>query len=77
MPGQAAQEAIEAGRELFGLLGTQEIIDRLVITGLSALKHRWVPPAFHGRDRDTWRLPTDLQPLGQIDSRTNGPPKGQ
>ena len=39
------------------------LIDRLVITGLSALVHgRWEPPRLYGRDRERWKLPEGLRP---------------
>jgi len=42
----------------------QEIIDRLVITGLSALKHEpWTPPPFSGFDLHVWKLPANLDPI--------------
>ena len=62
MPGAAAVEALQAAQELFPNSNTQALIDRLVITGLSALvQGHWRPPPLYGRDRDTWRLPDDLR----------------
>ena len=61
-PGEAASEAVEIARELFPHLRKQEVIDRLVITGLYALKQPpWAPPQFVGSDRDKWALPDDLR----------------
>jgi hypothetical protein len=40
----------------------QALIDRLVITGLSALVHlQWRAPMLYGR-RERWRLPPNLAP---------------
>ncbi len=58
-PGDAAFEALEIGEQLFANLPRQEVIDRLVITGLCALKHPpWAPPPLFGRERDRWKLPS-------------------
>lgn len=62
MPGPAAVEALQAAQGLFPNSNTQALIDRLVITGLSALvQGHWKPPPLNGRDRDAWRLPDDLR----------------
>lgn len=58
MPGNAALEALALAGEMFPDARPQALIDRLVITGLCAL--RWKPPAMYGSDRDAWRLPPDL-----------------
>ena len=63
MPGSAAVEALQAAQGLFPNSNTQALIDRLVITGLSALVHgHWKPPPLYGRNRDVWKLPADLRP---------------
>ena len=63
MPGRAAVEALQAAQGLFPNSNTQALIDRLVITGLSALVHgHWKPPPLYGRNRDAWKLPADLRP---------------
>ena len=63
MPGPAALEALQTAQGLFPNSNTQALIDRLVITGLSALVHgHWKPPPLYGRDRDAWKLPADLRP---------------
>ncbi|KRD56084.1 hypothetical protein ASE52_07780 [Acidovorax sp. Root275] len=63
MPGPAAVEALQAAQGLFPNSNTQALIDRLVITGLSALvQGHWKPPPLYGRDRDKWKLPRDLLP---------------
>lgn len=69
MPGPAALEALQAAQELHPDCNTQALIDRLVITGLSALVHgRWEPPRLHGRDRERWQLPQVLrQPMPEGD----------
>lgn len=62
MPGAAAVEALQAAQELFPNSNTQALIDRLIITGLSALvQGHWKPPPLYGRDRDAWKLPDDLR----------------
>ena len=49
------------GETLFPHLSRQAVIDRLVITGLYALKQPpWQPPELWGRHRDRWRLPTSI-----------------
>ena len=64
MPGAAAAMALELAAEMYPRLRTQEIIDKLVITGLSALRHKlWHPPYLSGRDRDKWALPASLVPV--------------
>ena len=62
MPGPAAQEVLQAARDLYPHSNTQALIDRLVIVGYSALvQARWEPPRLSGRDRDGWKLPADLR----------------
>ncbi len=62
MPCPAALEALQAAQKLHPDRITQRLIDRLVITGLSALVHgRWEPPRLHGRNREQWRLPDNLR----------------
>lgn len=62
MPGLAALEALQAAQGLFPNSNTQALIDRLVITGLSALvQGHWKPPPLHGRNREAWKLPDDLR----------------
>ena len=62
MPCPAALEALQAAKKLHPDHITQRLLDRLVITGLSALVHgRWEPPKLYGRDRDAWKLPEGLR----------------
>lgn len=62
MPGPAALSALEMAQAMHPDSNTQALIDRLVITGLSALLHgHWQPPRLYGRDRDGWKLPDDLR----------------
>jgi len=62
MPGPAAVEALQTAQGLFPNSNTQALIDRLVITGLSALvQGHWKPPPLYGRDRDAWKFPADLR----------------
>ncbi len=61
MPCQAAIDALHATQVMFPKATTQALIDRMVITGLSALVHgTWQPPALWGK-RDRWKLPEDLR----------------
>lgn len=60
MPGAAALQALQTAQELYPKANTQELIDRMVITGLSALVHnKWQPPNLWGH-RDRWKLPDSL-----------------
>ena len=62
MPCPAAVEALQAAQGLYPDNNTQALIDRLVITGLSALVQvHWKPPSLYGRDRDRWTLPAPLR----------------
>jgi len=55
-PGKAAQEALELAQAKFPNLRLQALLDKLVITGTSALLWvHWTPPALHGNDRDRWK----------------------
>lgn len=57
MPGPAALAVLEQAQARFQDHTQQAIIDRLVITGFSALFHQhWVAPALHGRNRTRWRV---------------------
>lgn len=61
-PGPAALEALQAAQGLHPRDNTQALLDRLVITGLSALVHgHWAPPRLFGRNREHWRLPEELR----------------
>lgn len=58
MPGPAAQEGLRLAQKVFPHLRTQELIDRVFLTGLYALKQPpWQPPRLDGNDRDAWTLP--------------------
>lgn len=60
MPGPAALEALRIAQEMYPQAATQALIDRMVITGLSALVQReWRAPILYGH-RDRWRLPEGL-----------------
>ena len=64
MPGSAAFDALGVAGAMFPNLRTQALIDKLVITAVSALAHQhWRPPALWGRDRDAWKLPNELRPV--------------
>lgn len=65
MPGKAAHEALVLASNMFPALRTQALLDKLVITALSALRHDsrpWRAPHLFGKDRDRWKLPTELLP---------------
>lgn len=65
MPGNAALDALAMAAERFPKLRQQALIDRLVITAVSALAQPykpWTPPNLWGRDRDRWKLPDELGP---------------
>ena len=74
MPGPAAVEALKAAQGLYPNSNTQALIDRLVITGLSALVHgHWKPPPLYGRNRDVWKHPHSCRaPFGRNAGRTEG-----
>jgi len=60
MPCPAAVQALQAAQVRYPDSNLQALIDRLVITGLSALVHgKWQPPSLWGR-RNRWKLPDDL-----------------
>lgn len=70
MPGHAALQALEAAQTLHPDCNTQALIDRLVITGLSALVHgHWQPPRLYGRNREAWKLPDNLRQAGPDSDR--------
>lgn len=60
MPCQAAIEALQAAQKIYTKANMQALIDRLVITGLSAVVHeKWEPPCLWGK-RERWQLPANL-----------------
>ena len=64
MPGSAAFDALGMAGAMFPNLRTQALLDKLVITGVSALAYQhWQPPALWGHDRDKWKLPDNLMPV--------------
>lgn len=72
MPGDAVLQGLEIARRLFPHLKTQEIVDRVFLTGLYALQQPpWRPPTFEGTDRDRWKLPQGLRLEPQRTSREN------
>lgn len=67
MPGDAACSALALAAQMFPNLRTQALIDKLVITGVSAINHQhWKPPGLYGKDRNKWRLPTELMTTDDI-----------
>jgi hypothetical protein len=61
MPGAAAVEALHIAADMFPDTRPQALLDKLVITAVSALAHKhWHAPYLGGRDRDRWKLPDDL-----------------
>ena len=64
MPGNAALDALGQAGAMFPNTRPQALLDKLVITAVSALAHEhWRPPALWGRDRDAWKLPEELGPV--------------
>ena len=64
MPGPAAVQAMDAAAKLVPKDRPQDLIDRLVIIGASALAvEHWKPPQLYGVGRDQWRLPDELKRL--------------
>ena len=72
-PGSAAHKALEIGEQLFPHLGRQAVIDKLIISGLHALRH--VPPALWGHDRDAWELPAGLALQQPIPGNSGNSPR--
>jgi hypothetical protein len=61
MPGTAALEALDLAAGMFPDTRPQALLDKLVITAVSALAHKhWHAPYLCGKDRDKWKLPDDL-----------------
>ena len=62
--GAAALAALDLAAGMFPYLRHQALLDKLVITAVSALAHKhWHAPYLGGgRDRDRWKLPDDLRP---------------
>lgn len=65
MPGNAALDALALAGQMYPDTRPQALLDKLVITAVSALVHdrdhkRWEPPRLWGRDRDSWKLPKEL-----------------
>lgn len=68
MPGEAALDALDLAADLFPKLRTQALLDQLLITAVSALRHSsqhkpWHPPTMWGSNRDRWKLPVALIPV--------------
>lgn len=69
-PGPAALEALAIGEDLCPGRSRQNLIDLLVITGVSALSASpWRPPTFPAASRYRWTLPADV-------AKKKGPGKG-
>ena len=64
MPGSAAFEALGLAGAMFPDMRPQALLDKLVITAVSALAYKhWQPPPLWGHDRDAWKLPANLMPV--------------
>ena len=62
MPGTAALDALDLAAAMFPGTRPQALLDKLVITAVSALAHKhWHAPYLYGKDRDKWKLPDDLR----------------
>ena len=56
-------EALAIAGELFPDTRPQALLDKLVITAVSALAHKhWRATHLYGSNRDRWKLPNDLRP---------------
>lgn len=57
MPGPAVLKALdEAAKQFPQFKSRQDLIDKLVLTGWSALNFdHWRPPMLYGTDRDRWK----------------------
>jgi len=61
-PGQAALDALDVAEGLRPDLRQQELIDWLLIVGVSAVTHQhWSPPQLLGDRRDGWKLPSGVR----------------
>ena len=54
----------------------QALLDKLVITAVSALVHdrdhkRWEPPRLRSHDRDAWKLPEAMRLRHSLDTPKN------
>jgi len=68
MPGGAAVNALGIAAAMFPNLRNQDLLDKLVITAVSALAYQhWRPPTLWGRDRDAWTLSAGLMPVKEGD----------
>ena len=71
MPGNAALDALELAGDMFPKLRPQALLDKLVITAVSALAHehkQWRAPWLYGTNRDKWKLPDELGPGNELQS---------
>ncbi|MFO1228311.1 hypothetical protein [Roseateles sp.] len=67
MPGPAALQALTLAEALLPGVRPQALLDRLVITAVSALAHQhWQPPRLYGKDRDAWKMPEELRREGAV-----------
>jgi hypothetical protein len=62
-----AVDALALAGDMFPDTRPQVLLDKMVITAVSALVHdrdhkRWESPRLWGRDRDAWKLPEALRP---------------
>lgn len=66
MPGGAALDALSLAQRMWTGLSRQDVIDRLVITGLSAVLYEpWREPILRGGSRHRWYLPPELAALAE------------
>ena len=73
MPCPAALQALILAREMYPDVSTQALIDRLVIVGLSALRHEhWRAPSLYG-NRSRWMLPIKPEGPGKQSKEIKAP----
>ena len=65
IPSPAGEQALLIAQRLYPQLSRPALIEKLLITGLSAIRHApWTPPPLWGSDRMAWKLPVGLAEPG-------------
>lgn len=61
-PCKAAAHALQQAEDMRPGMNAQALLDLLVITAVSALRHgAWQPPSFSDTNRHRWRLPPAMR----------------
>ena len=61
-PGKAAAQALQQAEAMRPGMNAQALLDLLVITAVSALRHGpWQPPPLSGTNRHRWRRPAAMR----------------